>query len=235
MASHRRYKLGKYKRYDHFYGRYKWESFVLNPGKSKPSVHTPNLSDRGGLKAALQEYTGYREAAEKQLEQIEEKFERYKQQQINEGRPKPQRLPGELQEEKFRLLASTDISNEELDEIQKRLDAFANQEEKAQDGNVLKGGPQGSAQIKGGVLVKVDGQKVLPDEDQVLRIRDSRSPYDGLRTDLYFDQVVIPWKRDKARLRNEWDRKVKAGEINPKHTRPGRPKLPPKPEEKDAA
>lgn len=244
-------KENKYEIYQTAYDRLKMESQFLNPS-SMPSVYSINIDrDRKGIESILRQLKGderglffqpdatepkwsYLKKAEERIKGINEEFKRLKQQKINEGRRPPKEMPAELQEQLLRGQAELDITLEEIEFLQKKLSNFVVSDQKELDDECLRRGPQGSGKLIGGLLVELDGQKVLPDDQGILRICDKRSPYNGLPTSDYFEHVVRPWHKIESKWRGEQTRLIRQARAierdggDPRHA--PLPKRPPYPE-----
>ncbi len=229
----RRYSpIGKEPTYDKTFDRLQWDSPILNPARANTSITGwINIHDQKGIETALLQWREYKESAEEQLKKIEQDFSEYQQRRVNEGYRRPGRMTKELKENKLQTEAKYDVILKEIAELEKKLAAYTDGEQQERDRKVLKGGPKGAGVVKGGQLVEIDGQNVQADDNGVLRIKDSRSRYDGMSTPDYHELIVKPWARANKKLRHEYDQKVKDGEINPRETPKPRAPWPKKPEE----
>jgi hypothetical protein len=151
------------------------------------------MLDRRGLQNYLNDANAWLEQADKHIHQIKADFKRLRQRKSNEGRRPPSEMPQQMKEEVLEAEARYDVILDEIREIEKRLVAYADEDKEKDDERMLYYGPQGFGQLRGGVLVEVDGQIVKPDQKGVLRICDPRSPYDGLEAWRYDEEVVKPW------------------------------------------
>ena len=109
-------------------------------------------------------------------------------------------MPADMPREWYENAARLDVAGEELDLVEERLKTIADCEQKASDEAVLQYGPIGIAKLKAGVLAIIDGQNVAMDDDGVLRIMDSRSPYDTMRIEDYKQHVVGAYHRDRGQM-----------------------------------
>ena len=95
--------------------------------------------------------------------------------------------------------------------LKKLLNKFEDIKQEAED-HVLKNGPLGVSQLRHGILSQLDGQKISQSDKGELFISDERSPYLGLKTSIYFEEVVRPYlaaRNQKIRLQTK-QRELKA-------------------------
>ncbi|MCH7922449.1 MAG: hypothetical protein IH975_05380 [Nitrospinae bacterium] len=217
----RRYKLGKNLPYDKMYGGLKSTSPILNPGRFVINEVAMQMSSKGGLEALLAQLRGDEDGryfdpayggssqiakiprAEGAIPEVKDDFAALKQRAMNEGRRPPKNVSAEMEAALLEAEAKLDVTMEEADKIERLLAEVESKEQIIDDSRVLKGGPKGVGRLIGGILVEVDGQVVTPDGNGVLAIHDSRSPYDGLPTEVYYDEIVKPWRLAMAKLNNE--------------------------------
>lgn len=136
-------------------------------------------------------------ALEREVKEIEMDFERYCQGQENQGYRRPGTMPPDLKEKWDIASARLQVTQEELQVLEKALKESEKKEE-VDELPCLKYGPQGQGKLKDGVLIYLDGQKIKPDRHGTLMIQDKRSPYNGMHTADYFDYIVKPYKKKLA-------------------------------------
>ena len=142
--------------------------------------------------------------AEDAVEAINERFEKLKQQAVNSGHYPPKEMPAELKEELLKAEAREDIIKAEIKRLETNLEKFPAGGMETHEMPCLKHGAIGSGKKRKGVLRWLDGQDILPDSEGVLRIKDERSPYHGMRCADYFETVVKPYKQSQAKLLEEY-------------------------------
>ncbi|MCF8307431.1 MAG: hypothetical protein K9I68_00325 [Bacteroidales bacterium] len=213
----RRYQIGQHPAYDKKYDKHRKESAILNNQFVEDFSVSGSLDDPVFLKSMRLEWEGrpedgmfyYQERNENRdskmniakahLKDAETSWQEYQQEKVNAGRAKPTEYPPHIAEKMFKAEAYYDVTKLELDSIKRRLDKVQKEKEKIAKGRVLKHGLQGAGKMRGGVLCEIDGQNVEPDSKKVLRIKDERSPYNGMKTSDYFT-LVSTWKLECRRL-----------------------------------
>jgi len=142
-------------------------------------------------------------AARQKLQAVMDDFEGLKQKAINAGKSLPKEMPPKLMERKLVAEAQLDVARSEIKRLKEKLSDFDEEEDKRHRNEILKGGPIGSGKLQRGVLHVLDGQQVSEGPDGLLFIDQKGSPYHGLPTSVYFEDVVKPWKRRMAKFRAE--------------------------------
>jgi len=223
MASRRRYPItDKTRAYHDTFDRERIESDILNSGDKKPNIHTLFLGDRRTLlslelelegKDSTEGYTdeqgnvrlGAIPSLRVRLEEVERDWNNHRQLSINAGRPAPKDWPPELLERKLKLEARLDVREEELQVVQKWLKGMEDRKESERTGEVLKYGLRGTAQLNGGKIVTLDGQRVSETPEGVFYIDEPSSKYDGMSTVTYFGLVkeADRWRREKLKQMRE--------------------------------
>ena len=245
--SRRRYKCGENPLYDRVFDARKMKSPILNPAGFHVADIALQMSDKAGLKSLLTELEGNEEGkfwshspsparwlnsriknAELAIAGIEDRFQNVRQQAVNAGHRPPSKMPKDMTEELLRSEARLDVVLEETEKIRKLLSEIERREQKQDDKKVLQRGPMGAGRLVDGICVWLDGQCVEPDHENVLRIIDDRSPYNGMRTADYFEFVQKPWCKLRDKMQTE---ERKRGEDDPGYSprRNARPPLPPWP------
>lgn len=244
--SRRRYKTLTHQEYDKKFDRLKAESHILNPQAHPMSETLLRLSDKASLQTLLMELQGdegrdgeyiakgmYAKSkllqASDAIVAVEEDFAALREIKRTTGQRIPDEMPPEMAGKMLKAEAVYDIVQEEIDKITKLLEEFDTAEKHKLDGAVLQHGPIGAGTLKGGVLVEIDGQDVKPDSEDVLRICDERSPYNGMGVVGYREQVVMPWVRERNRQNEEQRKHAEEHGIPISTLAPVRPPLPPRP------
>ena len=213
----RRYKVGQFPEYDFTFDRLAQSSTILNPGRAQNDIHSfgflERMKTRHGLERLLEEWEGDENGdyildrkpvpsrlkeAGKVIEGINEAFVTLNQRRVNKGSFPLKEMPNEMLQQLHKAEAAQDIVKDEIKKLQEMLNRVSERVEQ-ETKKCLPRGPIGSGQLRGGVLVLIDGQEVLPDKQDVLRIHDDRSPYHGMRAADYRETVVPMWRaaRDK--------------------------------------
>jgi hypothetical protein len=120
-----------------------------------------------------------------------------------------------------------DITKAEIKRMQTALENFPNGTGDEQP--CLKYGCIGSGRKRQGVLVVLDGQNIFPDSEKVLRIRDERSPFNGMMAADYFEYIVKPFQLEAAKLLDAYQVEVTEAArtgIDPSNIPKKRPPLP---------
>lgn len=146
------------------------------------------------------------------IRDIDKKFKNFQQQTINEGREKPEKWPLELWEKKMKLEARYDVTLEEVQLLQNRLDEIVGQENSERARRVLRLQPRGTIQLRNGHPYQIDGQ-FCGIIDGVPVIDDVISPFDGYATADYLQHISKPWRLACLKLQDEYRKKVEAGEM----------------------
>ena len=215
--SKRRYPVDQYPIYSDTFDRKRVNSPILN-SKSTVDIHTV-LLDKRNIEGLILEKRGNDEgrhykpgeraklaalpSIEAELKELEKAYKRASQKSVNEGRPPLEDWPPELLKKKHRREAEFDVITEEVEALENALKEFVDEQQKTDDNLMLKYGPAGSGNLRNGFLVRIDGQRVEPNENGVLIIDDDCSPYDGLSSVDYYTLVVKPWNKAKLRFDNE--------------------------------
>lgn len=133
------------------------------------------------------------------LAELKTEFKNHQQTQLNRGSLLPKTYPPELLEKKNQILARLQIAQEEIDFLDGLIsDAEAKEKEAAEFREPCLG-PKATwarEEMRDGVIISCAGQKVEPDKDGVLRITDSRSPYNGLFVWAWRSRIFGPVQRE---------------------------------------
>jgi hypothetical protein len=192
--SRRRFRMSENPHYHRFFDAEK--SFSIKD----PAMDRSRLSDSTGCKSLRREILDKIQDRSRRVSEIEQDFEQHKERCRNEGRLVPERMDSVTLDRWLEAIARLDVGAEELDLVEERLKVITDAEQKASDQAVLQFGPVGIGRIQGGILAVIDGQKVAAGEDGVLRIMDSRSPYDTMRIEDYKQFVVSEYHRNRGEM-----------------------------------
>jgi hypothetical protein len=214
--SRRRYKVGEHRQYDLTFDRLAWDSFILNPGHARRSewnfglLH--DLSNRQGLERLLQEWKGngngrtldrhgvevpsHQLKNKQEIGALQERFEGLNQRRINKGMRPLKEMRSDMLTELYQLEAQSDIIAAEIAQLEKLLTTHVEKDDKTATEKVLRYGPRGDSYSgrPDRVITELDGQHVEPDREGVLRIRDERSPYHGMRVIDYRERVISTFR-----------------------------------------
>ncbi len=215
------------------YERLKLASPFLNPRARERNFHEYawHLDSKAQLQGRIEQIEEVViPEHESQIAALEEAFKHASQAAVNAGRRPLKEMAPDMRERWEEANAALDIAREEADEIRKAIEKAQEVEQERSDGAVLKRGPEGSGQLRGGVLVLLDGQTVKPDVVGVLRIADERSPYNGMTTADYYDHVCMPWKHAQAKRLAEAHKKARELNVPVSEIACGREPMPPWPD-----
>lgn len=220
-GQNRRYRVGIHPIYDRTFDRLHKESLILT-GKAGRDIQNfgtyAMMREKRGILRLLEEREGTNGAGyfkqnrrdvpskltecQMALDSIKEMFEKRKQRQINAGHYPSEKMNDEEMEKLLQAEAREDICKTEIKHLRHALEHFQEAEAKEEE-PCLKRGPIGSSRLRGGICVWIDFQDVEPDSEGVLRIKDTRSPYNGMRVADYFRHIVKSYKQQEAALINE--------------------------------
>lgn len=149
---------------------------------------------------------------EKKLKELENSFNGHCEQQINRGYKKPERWPKDLLEPRLKFEAFMDITKREIEVLNEQLNKrFLEPIKQAKEKSILARGPLGVAEMRGGILIMIDGQAVDRVEG-VMLITSEKSPYRGMAVSDYREYVSKPWIISRRKRAAELE-KMKAEEI----------------------
>jgi hypothetical protein len=147
--------------------------------------------------------------------EIVERFNEYCDRREKSGHERPTVWPPKLLNERLEAEARTDVKRRELEFLKDKLqEMFLEPEKKVAESNVLVKGPIGVGQLRGGVLVMIDGQSVEK-INETLVITSVKSPYYGMKVSDYRTHVVVPFAMQRAQIVAELGRK-RADELREK-------------------
>lgn len=149
---------------------------------------------------------------EKKLHELESSFNGHCEQQINRGYKKPERWPKDLLEPRLKFEAYMDITKREIEVLNEQLNKrFIEPIKQAEEKRMLERGPLGVAEMRGGILILMDGQ-ACKKIDGVMVITSEKSPYKGMAVSDYREYVSKPWIISRRKRAAELE-KMKAEEI----------------------
>jgi hypothetical protein len=254
QTSRRRYKIGQHKPYDESFDYHKSRSVIFQPQNASYQMSwvASAIHRKEGVEKLLQMWRGdsegfyvqmgqrfpsmLRETQDK-LDAITERFEAHNQDLVNQGKSPLKEMLPDLKTEQLQLEGRYDLLMSEIAALEKKLSEFQEKETIVKSKDVLRNGPQGSGQLRGGILVEVDGQRVSKNEDGLLYIDEPSSQYHGMLTSDYFEMIVRPWQKlsgaYKGVSRNYHKQKIAAAGKGEKFTKefPGKPAFPSIPKE----
>ena len=222
----RRYKVGEHPEYDYTFDRLAQASAILDPGRAANDIGNFAILERmrtsHGLVRLLQEWQGtgdgfyienrrptpsHLKTIQLAIEKLHEDFETLNTRRINRGSRPLERVPSEMLEQLYKLEARQDVVRDEIKRLRHMKERISERFEE-ENNPCLPRGPIGNSKLRNGILVVIDGQVVAPDPEGVLRIKDSRSSYDGMLVADYKEYVVPRWRAkreafDKAKRREE--------------------------------
>jgi len=212
MSSHRRYRIGTFKKYDAHFDRQKQTSPVLSPQNQSPTAQSLGLNNEQSIRAALAEWVGDKDGrfqdgevvkmaqvpvAKNKIAEIRGQFDGMKHTAIREGKMPPTAMPRQLHDKFLIALAELDVCYEEVDILKKKLAEFEQEEEAEEETKCLEYGPKGSVKLMDGRPAFADGQKCSVDADGLPIISDDRSPYSGMHVSCYKVLVVDKFHRSR--------------------------------------
>jgi len=191
----------EFKLYSDTFDKCVLESNVLNR-ESIPSMGTI-FWDKNNLRTHIELFeTDHIPAREAALVAAHNAFQNYNEGRRREGRAVTEEYPTHLLSRKVKAEARLDVAKRELEFLQERLEKYYNQPEaELLEKACLEYGPRGNGRLKDGLLIEVDGQRVTPhkleDNDEILVIAQSNSPYFGMSVADYRTHVVVPWTKER--------------------------------------
>lgn len=237
-TSRRRYRVGEYPEYDNTFDRMAQASVILTGAAGRnianftviSMMNTPHGLDRlieewRGEKDGDGDYTQNRRPVPSHLKtvqlaiaKLEEDFKTLNQRRVNRGLYPLEQMPSEMLEQLHKLEAQEDVIKDEIKKLEARRSRFTEREEQEKKSNCLAHGPIGSSRLRGGILVELDGQNVAPDSENVLRIKDANSPYNGMRTADYYKHVIPAFRKQQ-----DEEAKAKLEQLQAEARETGRP------------
>ncbi|HEY5511552.1 MAG TPA: hypothetical protein VIK10_11050 [Prolixibacteraceae bacterium] len=205
MGSKRRYQpIGKYPIYSKEFDRLRMGSEILNPD-SRPNIRTI-FWDKDTLQAQIVKIIAdFKPLAQAKLEALERKFQELQKDCRNQGKEIPTEMPVSLQNEKYKMEASQDVLEEELELIQERLKSYTDKVEKVKNEDMLRWGLQCRSKNHGfhqpndklvDVMAVLDGQRVSMCPEGLLIIDDEASIYNTMSVADYRKLSKI-WHQDR--------------------------------------
>ena len=201
----------EYKFYNDQFDKFLILSHILN--SENPIGSRSILWDRASIEAEIDRLTTKLiPDIEKKLQELESSFNGHCEQQINMGRKKPERWPKDLLEPRLKFEAYMDITKREIEVLKEQLHKrFIEPIKQAEEKSMLARGPLGVGEMRGGILIMIDGQ-ACEKIDGVMVITSEKSPYRGMAVSDYREYVSKPWSISR-RKRNLELEKMRAEEI----------------------
>lgn len=199
MARRKNYlPIGKEPLYDKKYDKLRIQSPILNGGNVSTLI---NLQDLRGLEAYKEKIQESISGTERELKKLESDWKDYVQSRVNMGYYPPEEETPDFKIARLQMEASLDVSREEIHEIDRRISILEKEQTKERSGQVLRNGLIGSARLRGGVIVEIDGQRVSLIK-KIPVIDEPASKYDGLAV---ADYRVLSgeWQKAKSLILNE--------------------------------
>lgn len=214
------YKTGLYPLFDEKYVEFKNQSEILSNFNQVISAHTI-LWDRKNMESVLRELRGNEEGKffndgvlidakipryKLELKELEEDWQEYKEEKMNQGYPEPTDMPANMLHGKLIFEAKLCILEEEANKLEERIkQTYLDPIEVKSEDEVLKWGLQCNGSLTDGILSEMDGQLVEKNEEGILIIVDKRSPYQGMSIPDY-RKLSEQWKADeKIRDQKEYE------------------------------
>ncbi len=198
---------------------YQSQSTILAPGAPSmmtefvvkgnlDSLRSHMLRIKGGADGDYLNSQGKRVPAKliqlkEQKKNLEEQWEKFCKSRIAVGEPKPKIWPSHLKDLKDRLDAKFIVAEEEIAWLEKEINA-AEQGKAIRERKTVQPQHWGAGQLRDGLLIEFCGWSVQPDDNGLLRISDTSSPYDGMEIWRLKSQVINPLHAEnRLRLRKE--------------------------------
>lgn len=199
----------EFKIYNDFMDRYLLDSNILNSGNTPLNVHTI-LWDKSAILSNLFQLEGNAQGeyirpddvkvpasipnTKRRLKEVEARFVAHCDQREDQGYERPSEWPHALLTERLKLEARLDVYLREAEFLHSKLSEYKTKEISRRNTLMLSYGPLGNGQLRGGVLVEIDYQKVSS-VDGVLIITEETSPYRGMKVADYRKYVQEPWRK----------------------------------------
>ena len=195
----------EYKFYNDQFDKFLILSNILNG--DNPIGSRSILWDRASIEAEIDRLTTKLiPDIEKKLQELESSFNGHCEQQINMGRKKPERWPKDLLEPRLKFEAFMDITKREIEVLKEQLNKrFLEPIKQAEEKRMLERGPLGVGEMRGGILIMIDGQAVDRVEG-VMVITSEKSPYKGMAVSDYREYVSKPWIISRRKRAAELER-----------------------------
>jgi hypothetical protein len=234
--------------YNRFFDILKSASPVLAGQKGPPNASSLNLNDLQSLKYQLYLRTGDKDGmipkkgthvpallkeAENLIKEINGEFVITQQTAVNHGRPAPKEMPKEMKHRLWKAEAKEDIVKSEIETLERWIGDIESKKAVVDDGKVLQHGPQGNGVLRGGILYELDGQRVAVDKKGELFINDDRSKYNKMKTADYLSLIVVPWKKENAKIARAFLEQQRKGIIKDTTRRPPKAPWPEPPKKKE--
>jgi len=199
----RRYRIDENPVYNDRYDHLILNSSIFN-SDNIPNVHTM-LNDKKNLQSEIFRYHGdehglfdragskyraYIPAMQDQLNKIETQFEELCIRMVNEGYSPLDQMPEDMLTKKYEFEARIDVREKELIELQKRLASYTDEAKNVDNANLLKYGLMGEGRLQDGILVEIDGQKVIQYKERLII---ENGKYAGMSVP-DFRKLIVTWQ-----------------------------------------
>ena len=150
-------------------------------------------------------------ASEQNVKDIEEKFVENNRKRLRTGHEEYSTMPEPMLTDYYFLRAQLTVLRGEAEELQKWLKVYTDHDKEVEDSKVLEYGLRGHGVFHGtratdpnlvDVLKEIDGQVCELTEDEVLIIRDDRSPYNGMLVSDY-RRLAKEWQEQRRKAEDE--------------------------------
>ena len=153
----------------------------------------------------------YMVTQKEKLKEIQLKFKKHQQTQLNSGNRMPETYPPDLLEERLKVEANIQVKQEEVAMLNEWLKTAVDRiEEEAQvdfSVNPLNWPPGGS--LRDGILCEINGQKCERNTEGILVIKEPRSQYDSLLVYRFKAEIMEVMGREYRRRINLEDKAAK--------------------------
>lgn len=150
-------------------------------------------------------------AVEQKVKDIENSFDDYKQKRIRTGHEEPTSMKPDMLREWYKTIARLTVYRGEVEELRKWLKEYSDHDQMIEDSKVLAYGLRGYGVFHGtrasnptlvDVLKEIDGQRCELTDDEVLIIRDDRSPYNGMLVSDY-RRLSREWLQERSKAEEQ--------------------------------
>jgi hypothetical protein len=164
---------------------------------SKPSIESALITitgdSKGFYKKSGEWHMAFIPFVEARLEEMKKAYESFQQDAKRQGKEVPL-LPPEMEARMNKLSAQLVVLNEERTVLEGMLKDIAAKEEKEEELHCLEYGLKQSGRLQDGILVSLDGQRIVQDEDGLLII--DSGIYKGMDVPSY-RKLAAQWRKDR--------------------------------------
>jgi hypothetical protein len=197
--------------YTEYFDRFTLNSAVLNSGSKPFNIHSIFWT-KENIVNNLVELEGNQEGkywnregvfidaditvAKTHLENLNSKFKDYQDKLENEGKEITDNWPIELLTERLKWEAQLDVYNREVESLKAELAKINEKDDTVSSDKVLAWGLECSGQLRGGVLIVLDGQTISELPSGKLIIDDKHSCYNGMLVSDY-RKLATAWNKSR--------------------------------------